>query len=42
MTIKQIAEDYVELKKLMLESDKTRKLVEEATVIIRREVLQHS
>ena len=44
MTVEQIPEDYMELqkqhKKLMLESDKTRKLVQEAAVVIRSEVSQ--
>ena len=44
MTIEQIGEDYMELKKqhekLMLESDKTRILIQEAAVIIRSEVSQ--
>ena len=44
VTIKQIAEDYMELQKqhekLTLESDNTRKLVQEAAVIIRNEVSQ--
>ena len=44
VTIEQIAEDYMELKKqhkeLMLESNKTMKLVQKAAVIIRSEVSQ--
>ena len=44
VTIEQIGEDYMELKKqhekLMLESDKTRILIQEAAVIIRSEVSQ--
>ena len=44
VTVEQIPEDYIELqkqhKKLMLESDKTRKLVQEAAVVIRSEVSQ--
>ena len=44
VTIEQIAEDYMELKKkhekLMLESDKTRKLVQGAAAILRSEVSQ--
>ena len=44
VTIEQIAENYLELqtqhKKLMLESDKTRELVQEVAVIIRSEVSQ--
>ena len=44
VTIEQTAEDYMELQKqhetLMLESDKTRKLVQEAAVTIRCEVSQ--
>ena len=44
VTIEQIAEDYMELQKqhekLMLESDKKRKLVQEAAVIIRSELSQ--
>ena len=44
MTIEQIGEDYMELKKqhekLTLESDKTRILIQEAAVIIRSEVSQ--
>ena len=44
MAIEQIAEDYMELQeqheKLILESDKTRKLVQEAAAIIQSEVSQ--
>ena len=44
VNIEQTAEDYMELQrqheKVMLESDKTRKLVQEAAVIIRSEVSQ--
>ena len=44
VTVEQMVEDYVELQKqhekLMLESNKTRKLVQEAAVIIRSEVSQ--
>ena len=44
VTIEEIAEDYMELQKqpekLTLESDKTRKLVQKAAVMIRSEVSQ--
>ena len=44
VTIEQIVEDYMELQKqhekLMLEFDKTRKLIQEAAIIIRSEESQ--